>query len=68
MTLKDHAPLAGRAWWNWGCIFYLGTSVQPPIKTPNFENITLCLNMLILWGGLTPRLNFVKLVILKNFV
>ena len=47
---------------------YLGTSVQPPTKTPDFENFTLWLSHVFFRGGLTPRLNFVKLVISESFL
>jgi len=65
MTLILWVCLAGRPWWNDDCILDVGTSVQPPIKTTDLENFTLCLNMLISRGGLTPRLVFVKLNILE---
>ena len=65
MILIVWACLSGRPWWNHGCILDVGTSVQPPVKTPHLENFTLCLNMLISRGGLTPRLVFVKLIILE---
>ena len=67
-TQKDHTCLAGTSWWFEGCISYLGTSVQPPLKTPDFEKLVLCLIMVKLEGGLTPRHNYTKLLILENFV
>jgi len=68
MTTKDHTCLAELAWWIDGCLSYLGTSVHPPIKMPNFEKITLCLNPIIFKGGLTFRHIFSKFIILENFV
>ena len=67
-TQKDHTCLAGTSWWFEGCISYLGTSVQPPLKTPDFEKLALCLIVLKLEGGLTPRHNYTKSLILGNFV
>jgi len=46
---------------------YLGTSVQPPTKTPNFENIVLCLIHVILRGGLTPERNLLNYLLWNHF-
>ena len=67
-TKKDHTSLAVLAWWFDGCISYLGMSVKPPLKSPSFEKMVLCLNELNYKGGLTTRHNFRNLVILGNFV
>jgi len=43
MIPKDVICLSGTSGWFDGCLSYLGTSVQPPPKTPDCDNFVLCL-------------------------
>ena len=60
MITKDALCLSETSGWFDACFFYLGTSVQPPPKTLDYDNFTLCLFVNNVEGGLTPSHDLTK--------